>query len=110
VWCPVSLLPSQGVRWEAVDDAAALATISVGQATVSLEFHFGADGLVESVYTPERSREVGGGFEGTPWQGRFWDYEERDGMRIPMRGEVEWLLPTGSQPYWRGRLTEVVFR
>jgi hypothetical protein len=28
-------------------------------------------------------------------------------MRIPLRGEVEWLHPEGARPYWRGRITTV---
>jgi hypothetical protein len=30
-------------------------------------------------------------------------------MRIPLEGEVAWLLPTGERPYWRGRITEIAF-
>jgi hypothetical protein len=30
-------------------------------------------------------------------------------MRIPLGGEVEWLLPEGPQVYWRGRITEIVY-
>jgi hypothetical protein len=26
-------------------------------------------------------------------------------MRVPMRGEVAWLLPEGDKPYWRGTVT-----
>ena len=29
----------------------------------------------------------------------------RDGMRVPTRGEVAWLLPEGPKPYWRGEVT-----
>lgn len=38
----------------------------------------------------------------TPWQGRFWNYEERGGMRVPLYGEVAWMLPE------RANLTGVV--
>ena len=31
--------------------------------------------------------------------GHFWNYEERDGMRVPLDGEVAWLLPEGAKPY-----------
>jgi hypothetical protein len=44
-----------------------------------------------------------------PGQGRWFDYAVHDGLRIPLRGEVEWLLPEGPQPYWRGRLVEVAY-
>lgn len=109
VWFPTALLPSAGVRWTAVDDFTARAALSVGTTTVSLDFHFGKDGLVERVYTPTRARAVDGRSEPTPWQGHFSQYEERGGLRVPTAGAVEWVLPEGPQPYWRGRLTKVQF-
>lgn len=108
-WFPTALLPSAGVVWAPLDDASARATLRVAAVTVSLDFRFDADGLVRSVFTPERARDVGGRSVPTPWQGRWSDYEERGGMRIPLRGEVEWLLPEGPQVYWRGRLTDVAY-
>ncbi len=109
VWCPTALLPSQGVVWSPLDDSSARATLSVAGTTVSLDFRFGEDSLVQSVFTPERARYVDGRAIPTPWQGRFFDYAERAGMRVPLSGEVEWLLPEGPQVYWRGRITEVSY-
>jgi len=40
-----------------------------------------------------------------PWRGRFWNCAGRDGMRVPIDGEVAWILPSGARPYWRGRIT-----
>jgi hypothetical protein len=109
VWYPTALLPSHGVAWTPLDDACARATLDAGGTTVSLDFHFGVDGLVERVYTPERAREVDGAFEPTPWQGRFWHYTDMGGLRIPTRGEVAWLLPDGPQAYWRGEIADVAY-
>ena len=52
---------------------------------------------------------MGGKVVPTPWQGRYWNYEERGGMRVPLDGEVAWLLPAGEKPYWRGRNDEVAY-
>jgi hypothetical protein len=109
VWCPTALLPSQGVQWASVDDATARATLTVGGTTVSLDYQFGPDSLVQSVYAPGRGRDVAGTSIPTPWQGRWAEWGERGGMRIPLRGEVEWILPDGPQPYWRGRVTTISF-
>lgn len=49
-------------------------------------------------------RTVGGRTVPTPWLGRFWNYETRDGMRVPLDGEVAWVLPEGPRPYWRGHV------
>ncbi len=108
-WYPTALLPSQGVVWTPIDEKSARATLSVGATTVSLDFRFRGDGLVDTVYTPARSRDVKGHSVPTPWQGRFSDYAERGGVLIPLRGEVGWLLPEGPQLYWRGRITEVSY-
>lgn len=106
---PTALLPCEGVRWTPVDERSARASLTVGSTTVSLQFRFGEGGLVESVFAPDRPRDVRGHGVPTPWQGRWWEYEERDGMRIPRSGEVEWLLPEGPQVYWRGHVTEVFY-
>jgi hypothetical protein len=106
-WVPTALLPSAGVHWSAIDDSTARATLGTGATTVWLDFHFGADGMVQRVYTPARARDVGGRAIPTPWEGRFTRYESRDGFLIPIEAEVAWLLPSGRQTYWRGRIITV---
>ncbi len=44
-WYPTALLPSQGVRWEAIDETSARATLTDG-ATISLVFQFNAEGAI----------------------------------------------------------------
>jgi hypothetical protein len=105
-WYPTALLPSQGVRWQADDERSARATLADGDLELTLTFTFRADdGLIESVRADARGRTVGGRVEPTPWEGRWSDYVERDGMRVPSTGEVSWLLPARRQPYWRGTIT-----
>lgn len=108
-WYPTALLPSQGVQWEAVDDTSARATLQDGDTRVSLFFLFDEVGLIESVRAEARGRTVAGKVIATPWEGRWSHYALRDGMRIPIEGEVAWLLPEGRKPYWRGRITEISF-
>ena len=110
VWIPTALLPSAGVAWKALGPSSARATLTAGATTVSVDFYFGADGLVERIYTAARERDIGGGRSvPTPWQGRFSRYDVRDGVRIPLAGEVEWILLEGPQPYWRGEITSITF-
>jgi hypothetical protein len=106
-WYPTALLPSQGVRWEAIDDRSARATLTDGATTVSLDFRFDDEGLLSVVRAAARYRTVKDALVVTPWQGRFWSYEVRGGMRIPLEGEVAWELPEGLWPYWRGRITKL---
>jgi hypothetical protein len=110
VWCPSALLPSHGVVWTPLDENRARAALRAGDVTVSLDFHFGEDGLVQSVFTQERLRDVNGTSVPTPWQGRFSDYHRCGDKLVPRSGEVEWLLPDGPQLYWKGQVTEAVYR
>lgn len=110
VWLPTALLPGAGVVWSGLGPDSARASLAAGAAVASVDFFFGADGLVERIYTAARERDVGGGRTApTPWQGRFSRYEWHEGYRIPMAGEVEWLLAEGPRLYWRGEITGVTF-
>jgi hypothetical protein len=109
VWFPTALTPAAGVRWTPLTDRAALATISDGHTVVSAEFRFNQDGDVEEVFVPDRFAETNGQFEPRPWLVRCSEHEDREGVRIPGRCEVEWHLPSGPQPYWRGRVMDVVY-
>jgi len=109
MWYPTALLPSQGLHWEDIDAMSARATLTDGATTVSLDFRFGPDGLIESSYAAARPRVVGGAVVRAPWTGRGWAYEARDGMRIPIEGEVAWVLPEGVYPYWRGQITTIEY-
>ena len=106
-WYPTALLPSQGVRWEAVDEHSARATLTDGAVTVSLLFRFNVDNLIASVRAEARGRMVGANITSMPWEGQFWNYGVRDGMRVPLEGEVAWIHPEGAKPYWRGRITRL---
>lgn len=108
-WYPTALLQRQGVVWEAIDDTRSRATLTDGATTVQLIFQFDAQGLIHSVRSDGRYRKVDGVLVATPWQGRYWGYAVRDGMRVPLNGEVEWLLPDGAKPYWRGRIQRIQY-
>lgn len=106
VWFPTSLLPSKNLKWTAIDERKALATLSDSGVTVSLEFTFGETGEITDIFTQKRFYETKGEYKLFPWAGRFRDYQEKSGMMIPMSGEVEWLLPEGRAPYWKGEIVD----
>ena len=103
-WYPTALLPSQGVRWEPLDARSARVTLDDEGLRLTLTFSFGDDGLIDTARAEARGRSVGERIEMTPWQGRFWNYAEHSGMKVPQDGEVAWLLPNGPRPYWRGHI------
>lgn len=102
-WIPTALLPSGGITWTAMNETTARASITDGATHCSVDFHFGIQGEIVSM-TTDRFRDVGGTSVLTPWEGRFWDYERVNGMRVPTRAEIGWHLPEGYVPYWRGHL------
>lgn len=81
-----------------------------GKTSVDLTFVFGHGGWICSVYAETRYRRVNGRFEATAWQGRFWNYEMRDGMWIPMSAEVAWVLPEGPKRYWRADIEQIEYQ
>ena len=108
-WYPTALLPSQGVRWEAVDTHSARATLTDSIISLTVLFSFNEQGLIETVRADARGRTIGDRIVPTPWQGRFWNYQDREGMYVPLDGEAAWLLPDGPRPYWRGRITAISY-
>ena len=83
-----------------------MATLADGPHRVALEFRFNPFGDVAAIYTPERPRRVRGTYEMAPWEGRFDDYREQQGLRIPMRGEVGWHEDGRWDSVWRGNIVE----
>jgi len=108
-WYPTALLPSQGVRWDAVDSASANATLTDGGVTLTLLFRFNEAGLIEAVQAKERGAMVGQGMIMLPWEGRWSDYQVSDGMTVPTRGEAAWLQPEGRKPYFVGTVTSLTY-
>lgn len=108
-WYPTALLPSADIRWDPLDDRSARVTLRDGETTVALDVFFGDQGEIIRVWAM-RHREVDGTMVLTPWEGTFSDYRRLDGMMVPARGEVAWLLPDGPQPYWRGRIIEARYQ
>lgn len=106
-WYPTALLPSERLRWQTVDDHSARATLEDAGLEVTLLVQFDAAGRIDTVRADARGRTVGDRIEPTPWQGRFWNYAERGGLRIPLDGEAAWLLPAGPRPYWRGTIHRI---
>lgn len=103
-WYPTALLPSQGVRWDAIDDTSARATLTDGATTVSLVFQFNAEGAIATMRAEARYRDK---VTAMPWCGRLWEYSVRNGMLIPLEGEVGWEYPEGIRLYFKGRITEI---
>jgi hypothetical protein len=107
-WYPTAYLDRRYVTWEPVDAERARATLRVGGREVSATFRFGPDGLPAGV-AAERYRDVGGKGVLTPWGGEFGDWREVDGLRVPFRSEVSWVIDGAPFPYARWEFEEVQY-
>jgi hypothetical protein len=105
-WYPTALLPGQGVRWQAVDDQSANATIVDGPITLTLLFRFNDAGLIASVRAESRGAAMGkdSHMELLPWDCALSDYQPHGGMLIPMTGEAAWVRPEGRKVYFVGHV------
>ena len=108
-WFPTAFLPGQGVRWSAINDQSARATLTDGATTVSMDVHFAADGGIASI-SALRERDVNGRSEAMPWEGTYSStFLLVDGMKIPKSAEVSWILPEGRVPYYRGDIVRIEY-
>lgn len=103
------LAPSPKLRWRALDDARAIATLTDHGRTVELEFSFDSAGDVATVYSGARPRRSGARYVSTPWEGHFSDYGERDGLRVPYRGEMGWYVDDAWACVWRARIADAQY-
>ncbi len=110
-WYPTALLPSEGVRWEAVDDRSANATLVDGPITLTMLFRFDEAGLITTVHADARGASKGkdGKMVMLPWQCRVANYQWRGEMMVPTRGEAAWMRPEGRKTYFIGDLTSLVY-
>ena len=108
-WLPTVLVPRPGLEWSEVDETSARVTLENGDDVATLTFTFDEAGDAVRV-EGERPRGLGGDDVQTGlWVGRFWGYQEVEGVRIPMAGEVAWVTDGELEPYWRGSIERVEF-
>jgi hypothetical protein len=108
-WYPTALLPSQGVGWEAVDHRSAHATLVDGRITLKLLFKFNDAGLIESFRASARGSMINKKMVMAPWEGQWSNYQMRDGMTVPLTGEVAWVRPEGRKSYFQGTATSLKY-
>ncbi|MHB1168426.1 MAG: DUF6920 family protein [Longimicrobiales bacterium] len=104
-WFP-AVLADEPVSWELVSDGVARATVTDGAVEASADFHFNPTGELAKL-TTERHRFTDGENVLTPFEGRYFSYIRWNGVMVPARAEVAWLLPEGRYAYWRGSVERI---
>lgn len=104
-WFPTALL-ADCIRWDAIDAWSAQATISLPPLTASGIMHIDAQGRYTH-FTAERYREEHKRLVLRPWTGRWDDYREIHGFRIPMKADAAYTLEAGEFSYFRSEVMEI---
>ena len=100
-WNPDAILFDHALEWTVVSEHTI--KVAIGSAETRAEITIGLDkaGLIETARAASRTFSADKRY---PWHGRFWDYQQMNGRRIPMQGEVAWVIDDKDFVYWRGKL------
>lgn len=105
---PTALLPGRGVEWTPIGDRSARATLTVQDTTASLVFHVNEWDEISRVTGKRAYVQEDGTTEPRPWHGYWRRYTMRNGIRVPLEGEVAWVHPDdGEVAYWRGHIDQI---
>lgn len=104
-WAPEAILLNRQVSWSETD-AGITARIETAGGPAEVIFTLDAGGDLVGVLARGRPAALA---DGTPapldWRGRFFDYAEIGGRRVPTGAEVGYEYPDGYEAYFRGRVT-----
>ncbi len=103
VWFPTNLLPSQRLQWVPINENKAKLSLVYRGKALSCDVSFNTGGEITQLKT-RRYMRVG---RLETWVGRFSNYKEVDGMKIPMKVESVWKLPDGEHSYARFIIREI---
>jgi hypothetical protein len=105
VWFPTNLLPSDKVSWSAIDTNSA--KLSFHYKTVSFEFivNFNATGEIieiegERFMTADQKEK---------WVCKMTNYQERNGVKIPISDQAIWRLNDGDQVYAKFEVQKIEY-
>jgi hypothetical protein len=92
-------------EWEPIDSRSARASLRRDGPCVQAVFEIDQQGRIVAIHA-DRYRDIGGGRSvPTPWSGRYADYLEFEGFRVPSAVEVTWNLSSRPFSYARFRIT-----
>lgn len=108
-WFPTVLLPGDYIEWEEIDSNSARVIIKDKGYIASGIFTFNEKGEIIKFVTNDRYMEADGKYFKEQWAGYYRNYQEIEGMKIPMEGEVEWNLSDKDLPYAKLKITDIQY-
>jgi hypothetical protein len=107
-WFPYAFVGDQ-VQWEPIDAHSARARLCCDGLPVSALLEIDDEGKLTQLRA-DRYRDIGAGKAVlTPWTGRYSDYREFNGFRVPCSVEVSWELEKEPFCYARFRVTAIEY-
>lgn len=105
VWFPTNLLPSENLRWEAIDSLHAKLLFSYKDQDLEYIVTFNNDYEIvrletERYYTTDKLK---------PWIGKLGNYQKNNGMLVPMDIEASWKFDEQEYTYADFRVTQIEF-
>ena len=110
-WVPASLLPSEHVRWESIDDSSARAIVQYGTFEQAVEITVNEEGAPIRVLIQRWSNEnPEKQYREQPFGGALSEFRAFDGYRLPTRVEGGNHFGTADYfPFFKAEVTDVRF-
>lgn len=106
---PASLLPGGIVEWQAIDDSHARAVARAHGLKAALIATFDERGALIS-FEADEDGDLTTPYHGSGEHVSRTDYQEVDGIRIPMAFEISRMAKGKLYPFWSGRITGINFQ
>ena len=105
-------MPQRGVKWEALDDESAQATIKIGEEMTTLTLFVEPDGRLREIRILRWGNQTeDGSFGYVPFGGKMQEERDFGGYTIPSKVSVGWRLGTDRYfEFFRAQIEHAVFR
>lgn len=107
-WFPYAFA-GDAIEWKPIDARSARAILRHDGLPVSAVMEVDEEGKLVRLRAQRYGDFGGGNAVLTPWTGRYGDYQEFNGFRVPMSVEVAWELEDGAFSYARFRITALEY-
>ena len=105
-WFPYAVV-SGNIRWESIDAHSARATLVQDGLPATAVFEFDAEGKPTLLHGQRYFATDNEHSKLLPWSGRYLEYREFAGFRVPSYVEVSWQMPEGDFTYAKFRVTDI---
>jgi hypothetical protein len=105
---PSALLPSERVRWEAIDADTARAVVTHAGAEAAYRVTFDARGAIRR-FDAEHDGRLDQPYHGAGEHAMRGDYREVGGVMVPTSFTIARVIDGAIRPFWEGRVTALRF-